>query len=73
MLHARREIKETGQRLDSAYTESAKVLDESKVVDCLETDLDNADDHNRIVGIRNGLVSGAVLWFFLLMVVVIVQ
>ncbi len=41
------------------------------VLERLETDLDNDDDRKRIVGIAYGLVFGAVLWLFLLTVVVI--
>ena len=71
MRHARRESIEVNQRLESDYTESANVLDERMVLERLETDLDNDDDRNRIVGIAYGLVFGAVLWLFLLTVVVI--
>ena len=71
MRHARRESIKVNQRLDSDYTESANVLDERMVLERLETDLDNDDDRKRIVGIAYGLVLGAVLWLFLLTVVVI--
>ena len=71
MRHARRESIEVNQRLESDYTESANVLDERMVLERLETDLDNDDDRKRIVGIAYGLVFGAVLWLFLLTVVVI--
>ena len=71
MRYAQRESIEENQRLDSAYTESAKVLGERMVLEHLETDLNNDDDRNRIVGIAYGLVFGAVLWLFLLTAVVI--
>ncbi len=71
MRHPRRESTKVNQRLESAYTESANVLDERMVLERLETDLDNDDDRKRIVGIAYGLVFGAVLWLFLLTVVVI--
>ncbi len=66
MRHPRRESTKVNQRLESAYTESAKVLDERMVLEQLETDLDNDDDRKRIVGIAYGLVFGAVLWIVLL-------
>ncbi len=71
MRHPRRESTKVNQRLESDYTESANVLDERMVLERLETDLDNDDDRKRIVGIAYGLVFGAVLWLFLLTVVVI--
>ncbi len=66
MRHPRRESTKVNQRLESAYTESAKVLDERMVLEHLEADLDNDDDRKRIVGIAYGLVFGAVLWIVLL-------
>ena len=66
MRHPRRESTKVNQRLESAYTESAKSLDERMVLEQLETDLDNDDDRKRIVGIAYGLVFGAVLWIVLL-------
>ncbi len=66
MRHPRRESTKVYQRLESAYTESAKVLDERMVLEHLEADLDNDDDRKRIVGIAYGLVFGAVLWIVLL-------
>ncbi len=66
MRHPRRESTKVNQRLESAYSESAKVLDERMVLEQLETDLDNDDDRKRIVGIAYGLVFGAVLWIVLL-------
>ena len=60
MGHARHKTLEA-ERLESANIENTNVLDERKVLEHLETALDN-DDRNRIVGIGNGLAIGAALW-----------
>ena len=71
MEHARRETFEANEHPESVYTENARVLDESKVLECLETDLDNDDDRDTIVGIVSGLAIGAVLWGFFITAVIV--
>ncbi len=66
MRHPRRESTKVNQRLESAYTESANVLDERMVLEHLETDLDNDDNRKRIVGIAYGLVLGTAPWIVLI-------
>ncbi len=69
MEHARRKSFEANERPESVYIENT--LDGRKVLECLETDLDNDDDRNRIVGIGNGLLLGAALWIVLATAVVV--
>ena len=70
MGHARHKPLEVDQRLESANIENTNVLDERKVLELLETALDN-DDRNRIVGIGNGLAIGAALWALFITAVIV--
>ena len=71
MGHARRKIVEATDRLERASTENDQVFGESQVLECLETDLDTDDHHDRIVGIGNGILLGAALWIILVTAVVV--
>ncbi len=70
MGHARHKLREADERLESANIENTNVLDERKVLELLETALDN-DDRNRIVGIGNGLAIGAALWALFITAVIV--
>ena len=71
MGHAQHKNLEVDERIESVYSENTEVLDESKVLEHLETDIDHDDDHGRIIGIRNGVLVGAALWMVLITAVVI--
>ena len=72
MGHVQHKTVEVDDRLENAYSENTEVLDESKVLEHLETDIDHDDDHDRIIGIRNGVLVGTALWIVSITVVVIV-
>ncbi len=71
MGHARRKIVEATDRLERASTENVQVMDESQVLDCLETDFNSDDQHDPVVGIGNGIILGAALWIVLVTAVVV--
>jgi len=71
MGHARRKIVDATDRLETAGIENVQVMDESQVLDCLETDLNSDDQHDPVAGIGNGMLLGAALWIVLVTAVVV--
>jgi len=55
----------------SSSIDAGETLDESKVLEHLETDLSIDEDYRRIVGIGNGVAIGAVLWSLLIATVLL--
>jgi len=72
MTHAQRENSDSNQYFERTNTERGRPLDESMVIEHLETDFCGDEDRKRIVGITNGIFIGAILWLLLLTVVLIV-
>ena len=71
MGHARRKILEAADRLERANTENVQVMDESRVLECLETDLHSDDHYDPGVGIGNGILMGVALWIVLVTALVV--
>lgn len=60
MKHAR--LTEHHRYPSSGVLEDDEALDENTVLEQLETDLSNDEDYQRLRGIRNGVVTGLLLW-----------
>ena len=71
MGHTQRKILEAADRLERANTENVQVMDESRVLECLETDLNSDDHYDPVVGIGNGILMGVALWIVLVTAVVV--
>ncbi len=70
MGHAQRESIQDRNSV-SADTDLDNTLDEATVLEHLETNLIDDEDHCRITGIGNGAVIGALVWIFVIGAVVI--
>jgi hypothetical protein len=68
MRSAKRVDASTNEPSKRTAFESSAVLDPTAILECLETDLwhDEPNDGDPIVGIRNSIVIGTLLWIILL-------
>lgn len=58
-------------RPDSSDPDTGDSLGGRSVLELLEADISNHENYRRLVGIRNGLAIGALLWLLLIVAVVI--